>query len=384
MIPGPIDITAVTPKSLVPGLAAPVPAATNSGSIQPVSFEPAGSFQSLLQELEIPVDKPEDTGVLAAIQATTVEEVVAPMPDSASVPLPASVLPTDSSLAQGAQAPPVQVPFFVPDAALIQISTPIAMVSTCDVMVGKESALTRNDAQSDANAMVDSGPAALRSKELVSAAPDSVSNSILQIGAERLVSSEGCKDQASSTVPTSTTLASLPAPRNAKLLADQVESLAIPPASLPTLADTKPDSTLPRLVIPVGTAAWRHELVTHINLMIDRGEQAATLRLTPDHLGPLEIRIAVREGETSLWFGATHAETREALEMALPRLREQFAGAGLALGQSTISQGSPQDPRNLRNAMLRGAPDRAFGGSDSNELAVDRISVALGLIDTYA
>jgi len=125
------------------------------------------------------------------------------------------------------------------------------------------------------------------------------------------------------------------------------------------------------------------ELANTVNLMIDRGEQSATLRLSPEHLGPLEVRIAIREGETSLWFGAAHADTRHALEQALPRLREQFASAGLSLGQSSVSQGSPQEPRNMRASMLSGI---SAASSDAAEIAgpAGRVTSRItGLIDTY-
>ncbi len=160
---------------------------------------------------------------------------------------------------------------------------------------------------------------------------------------------------------------------------------SLPPvaAALAAAASARELPSLPRMVNPVGTAAWRQELANTVNLMIDRGEQSAMLRLSPEHLGPLEVRIAIREGETSLWFGAAHADTRHALEQALPRLREQFASAGLSLGQSSVSQGSPQEPRNLRAAMISGI---SAASSDAAEVSTSAGRVAsriTGLIDTY-
>ena len=160
---------------------------------------------------------------------------------------------------------------------------------------------------------------------------------------------------------------------------------SLPPvaAALAAAASARELPSLPRMENPVGTAAWRQELANTVNLMIDRGEQSATLRLSPEHLGPLEVRIAIREGETSLWFGAAHADTRHALEQALPRLREQFASAGLSLGQSSVSQGSPREPRNLRAAMISGI---SAASSDAAEIAVPagRVTSRItGLIDTY-
>jgi hypothetical protein len=160
---------------------------------------------------------------------------------------------------------------------------------------------------------------------------------------------------------------------------------SLPPvaAALAAAASARELPSLPRMENPVGTAAWRQELANTVNLMIDRGEQSATLRLSPEHLGPLEVRIAIHEGETSLWFGAAHADTRHALEQALPRLREQFASAGLSLGQSSVSQGSPQEPRNLRASMISGI---SAASSDAAEVAAPAGQVAsriTGLIDTY-
>lgn len=139
---------------------------------------------------------------------------------------------------------------------------------------------------------------------------------------------------------------------------------------------------LPRIAQTIGSNAWRQELTQRINLMIDKGEQILTLRLTPEHLGPLEIRVAVREGDTSLWFGAPHHETRQALEQTLPKLREQFAQAGLTLGQSWISNGSPQESaqQHSRATTVDAARERPLNKSDPGRAT---IGTTLGLIDTY-
>ncbi|MET0658250.1 MAG: flagellar hook-length control protein FliK, partial [Steroidobacteraceae bacterium] len=69
----------------------------------------------------------------------------------------------------------------------------------------------------------------------------------------------------------------------------------------------------------VGTRAWADELGSQISWMTDRGHQAASLRLSPEHLGPLEIQISIQDDQASVWFGAAHADTRAAIEGALPR-----------------------------------------------------------------
>jgi flagellar hook-length control protein FliK len=75
-------------------------------------------------------------------------------------------------------------------------------------------------------------------------------------------------------------------------------------------------------------------------LMAERGLQSATIRLQPEHLGQMEIRIRVNDdGAAQVHFSAHHAQTREALEGAIPRLRELFADQGLSLTQANVDSG---------------------------------------------
>ena len=115
--------------------------------------------------------------------------------------------------------------------------------------------------------------------------------------------------------------------------------------------------------------------------MAHQGLEAASLRLSPDHLGPLEVHISVRDGDASVWFGAAHPDTRAALEQALPRLREMFAAQGLTLADSGVSRESPRNQ--ARPSSANGiAPLTAVGSADLPASSAARIS--LGLVDTYA
>lgn len=104
-----------------------------------------------------------------------------------------------------------------------------------------------------------------------------------------------------------------------------------------------PVSTLPDAVrSAVGSPRWANELGSRLVMMSMRGQHEGSLSLTPEHLGPLEVRISVSQDSTSIWFGAQHADTRVALTDALPRLREMFAASGLALGHAGVSQEMPR------------------------------------------
>jgi flagellar hook-length control protein FliK len=66
------------------------------------------------------------------------------------------------------------------------------------------------------------------------------------------------------------------------------------------------------------------------------GLQTARLRLHPDSLGALDVRIRVDAGQAEVWFGTGQAEARDAIEGTLPRLREMFAAQGIELGRVQV------------------------------------------------
>ncbi|HVY79991.1 MAG TPA: flagellar hook-length control protein FliK [Steroidobacteraceae bacterium] len=141
--------------------------------------------------------------------------------------------------------------------------------------------------------------------------------------------------------------------------------------------DITPDASLRS---PVGSHAWRDELSTQLTWMALNGREAASLRLSPEHLGPLEVRISMHDGAASVYFGASNPDTRSALEQSLPRLRELFASNGLVLADAGVSRDSPrqafkppaESPRAARNIDASSGP------------AVTSVTLArAGLVDTY-
>jgi flagellar hook-length control protein FliK len=153
-----------------------------------------------------------------------------------------------------------------------------------------------------------------------------------------------------------------------------------------SLQHTRNDTNASELKSPVGTAAWDDELGSHLTWMTQNGLETGSLRVSPEHLGPVEVKISVQNGDASVWFGATHPDTRAALEQALPRLREMFASQGMTLSDSGVSRESLAH-HGSRNQTKSQAPQSisavsAIGSADVSTAAAVRMS--LGLIDTYA
>jgi flagellar hook-length control protein FliK len=131
--------------------------------------------------------------------------------------------------------------------------------------------------------------------------------------------------------------------------------------------------------VPVSHSSWPSALATQVQWMATRQLQSATLRLSPEHLGPLEVRIDVTNSQINVNFTAHHPDTREALAQAVPQLRQLFAAGGLNLGEASVRQesGSSEQP-------LRPQPSSAAAGSETVEPVANTTFQRLGLVDEYA
>lgn len=75
-------------------------------------------------------------------------------------------------------------------------------------------------------------------------------------------------------------------------------------------------------------------------MMVGQNVQSAEIRLDPPELGALDIKIKVTNDVASVNITSPHTQVREALETAVPRLREMFEESGLSLGDVNVRQES--------------------------------------------
>lgn len=137
-----------------------------------------------------------------------------------------------------------------------------------------------------------------------------------------------------------------------------------------------------------GQAGWNDALGDRVVWMAGNKVHNAELRLNPSELGPVRVQISIDDGQATVNFTAQHPVTRDAIEQALPRLREMLADQGLVLqGTSVGEQGTRQEQYPAgRHAH---APRLESGESVPEERgAVAGASPAgrapAGLVDTFA
>ncbi len=111
--------------------------------------------------------------------------------------------------------------------------------------------------------------------------------------------------------------------------------------SVMPVAFRNPD-TLPALPVAprVSSAEWGGAVGEKIVWMANQSHQVAELHLNPPNLGPLEVRLTISGDQASAMFVTHHSAVREAIETAMPRLREMLADNGIMLGNATVGSES--------------------------------------------
>ncbi|HEV2440938.1 MAG TPA: flagellar hook-length control protein FliK [Steroidobacteraceae bacterium] len=144
------------------------------------------------------------------------------------------------------------------------------------------------------------------------------------------------------------------------------------------------DSSRMTLASPVGTGAWTEELGAKVTWMAHQGIESASLQLSPEHLGPLQVTISVHDGQASVWFGAAQQDTRTALQQSLPQLRQLFSNQGLTLADAGVSREPPRGQG--RQSSTRPAAGVSGVTAVTLEGPVNGTPATggLGLLDTYA
>lgn len=256
-------------------------------------------------------------------QETAPEATAGEVPASAiPVPVPAPIMPEAASEAAMAEvAAPADEPWAI--ATRAAITTPSASSGTAP-----DQAIARNESAAGGmpaaagpaghGQAAAAGLAMLPGETRLPPASRAVRHEAIGLPADAAATPSPGLPAPGTTSPPTTAAAAAPPGDATLLLAEQLPALQ--PAGDPE--------------------AWNRGLGERLLMMVDKGLQSARLRLQPEHLGPMEVRIHVDEdGATSVLFSAPHAQTREALAQAIPQLHKLLAEQGLNLSQADVDAG---------------------------------------------
>lgn len=157
----------------------------------------------------------------------------------------------------------------------------------------------------------------------------------------------------------------------------------IPSASLP---NTAPQNV--QIDIPVGQPKWGGEFAQKIVWVTTQQHQVAEIHLNPAHLGPVEVILSITQDQATAQFLSPHLAVCQAIEEALPRLREMMAENGIQLGNVMVGADSFQQ-ESKQQQTYKSAKDTAnMIGTRTEPTSQIEIAVSPskhhGIVNTYA
>ncbi len=141
---------------------------------------------------------------------------------------------------------------------------------------------------------------------------------------------------------------------------------------------------------PMGGESWSQDMGDRIMWMVGKGVQAASIRINPPDLGPIQVQLSVKNDQASVQMVVQHGAVKDALDAAMPRLREMMNESNLQLvnvdvshrdstGQSSSSAMFTSDQREQLGQFLQ---DQELPAQVEEELVKYYLSTSL--IDDYA
>lgn len=161
--------------------------------------------------------------------------------------------------------------------------------------------------------------------------------------------------------------------------------LQVPSATSPPVAsNSRPIASAPApLAQPADPRnGYGDEFGGNVAWMAEQRIGHAQLHVSPDHLGPIEVRLQLDGSQVQASFLSAQPDVRHALEASLPRLRELLGQHGLQLAQADVGQ-RQQDGRSL--PMQQREVDGRDPTNDGLAPTLPaRTRVVRGLLDEYA
>jgi flagellar hook-length control protein FliK len=130
------------------------------------------------------------------------------------------------------------------------------------------------------------------------------------------------------------------------------------------------------------TPAFAQELGDQIAWLGGQNIQQARIRLHPEDLGQLDVKVSVEHGKVNVAFAAQHPGAVTAVQQTLSQLDAMLAHHGLSLGHAEVSQ--QQAGRDGSYAAQHGGNGENVEGGAEDTAALPVVRVSKGLVDDFA
>ncbi len=134
--------------------------------------------------------------------------------------------------------------------------------------------------------------------------------------------------------------------RQRTLLSEQLNSADLDSDALDGLVSLSTPSTGNQATVttavnlPIQHPRWGTAVSEKVVWMMNAQIKEAAIKLNPANLGSIEIKLSLVDDQANVAFNVLTSQAKEALESALPRLREMLAEQGIALNDTNVSDQS--------------------------------------------
>ncbi|MBY0262137.1 MAG: flagellar hook-length control protein FliK, partial [Phycisphaerales bacterium] len=98
---------------------------------------------------------------------------------------------------------------------------------------------------------------------------------------------------------------------------------------------------------PSANRALAAQLERGVSAALNSRDGVVTLRLSPEQLGPLKVRVSVDKGAVKAAFEASSPQAKQAVEQSIPTLKEALAAKGLTIERIEVTLAQPLPQREL-------------------------------------
>lgn len=318
------------------------------------------------------------------------------MPDNEAAPL--ITLLTDDAAADGPPLPPLAQQVINEVALTMQPQAKgDAPAEPASAAAKRAAALLPDDAETDGElaalsallAMLPQQPAPVARQ--ATAAPATTANTPRRVTAAALPAADALRPADAPTTVSQPLAADKTAGESSGNLAPSLSALTTAASGASAGGQSPSAAPLSPLINErPGTPAWQQTVSQHITLFARQGQQSAELRLHPEELGSIHIRLKLDDNQAQLQMVSANGHVRSALEAALPVLRAQLAENGIQLGQSSISSDSFAQQQQAGRQPQQSGQGGSFNhsGDDDDSVAVPASLQAsargTGAVDIFA
>lgn len=135
----------------------------------------------------------------------------------------------------------------------------------------------------------------------------------------------------------------------------------------------------------VTSPTFSQELGQQVSWLGGQEVKQAQIRLNPQELGPLDVKVSVEHGRVDVVFAAQHPATVAAVQQSLQQLTQMLGGQGLSLGQASVGQHMAQQQFDHSQRHASSTPAQT-NDVEPIDTAVSPLSapLAIGLVDAFA